>query len=167
MACALFCFSSCKNQKAKEREQIIQQQEELAQPTEMEVNGYDTTEVLNLTKLYLSKVKSKDYDGAVNMLYYLNKDKIVSLPPSLSKKFKQSLEAFPIFDYRIDFLKFFKETDSEVKFTYIIQDPKSVKEGSKPAEMSGMIRPVRRDGKWYLTLADTETDSTYGSELDK
>jgi cytochrome c-type biogenesis protein CcmH/NrfG len=32
-------------------------------------------------------------------------------------------------------------------------------------QISFYIKPVRRDGQWYLTLADSQTDSTHGSEI--
>jgi hypothetical protein len=32
-------------------------------------------------------------------------------------------------------------------------------------KISFFIKPVRRDGQWYLTLADSQTDSTHGSEI--
>ena len=129
----------------------------------MTISRQDTDIVISLTKEYLEKVKSGDIDGALGMLYYLDKDKKVGpVPADLAKRQRESLKAFPVYGYKIDFLKFFRETDSEVKYSLVISNPEKSKQ---PAIISAMIRPMREDGKWYLTLADTQSENVQ-SELD-
>ena len=67
-------------------------------------------------------------------------------------------------NYTIDEVRFHKETDCQVRYSVELfekaaDDPVSNK-------VSFFIKPVRRDGQWYLTLADTESDSTHGSEIE-
>lgn len=151
----LFSCSGCSNKK-KAKQVQEENQEFITQPS-MEVNASDTSTVLQLSTAFLEKLKGKDIDGAISMLYYLKGgDSIVALPSDLAKKEKAALSSFPIYGFRIDYLKFYKETDSQVKYSLLIQDPKEVK---NPAVIGGLFRPVRRNGQWYLTLADSKTDS--------
>jgi hypothetical protein len=129
---------------------------------EMEVTKNDTDEVIALANNFLDRVKTKDFDGAMAMLHYLNKDKLENLPKDLARKEHKALTMFPVYGYRVDYIKFFRETDSEIKFSLLIQDPTKVKH---PAVIGGMFRPVRQQGVWYLTLADTGSD-TIQSQLD-
>lgn len=123
----------------------------------------DTNAVLDMTKQFLEQVKAHNINGAMSMLHYMNKkSEIVNVPTDLEKQERMALQAFPVFAYRIDFIKFYRETDSEVGYSLLIQDPAKVK---KPGVIKAMIRPIRRNGKWYLTLADSKTD-TIQSELD-
>lgn len=59
--------------------------------------------------------------------------------------------------YDVEYLKFYSEIDSEVKYTVTLFENKPGE--NLPNKMSFVIKPVRREGKWYLTLADTQTDS--------
>lgn len=157
---ALVSCNSCSNNKTtKEQNDNLQ----LEQTPRMELSRQDTDEVRNLSETYLQKIVDGNIDGAVGMLYYLNKDhKLQALPADLKKKELQSMGLFKTYGYNIDFIKFNREIDSEVKFTLIIQNPK---ETQNPATIGGMFRPVREGGKWYLTLSNSRTD-TVSSDLD-
>ena len=156
-------YSSCKqDQKRKTNEEVLK--EVLADGTQMELGSNDTTVVFELTEKYLECLRDKDLDGAIAMLYYLrNGNEIVSLPEVVEKRQRMVLGAFLGLNYTIDELRFHKETDCQVRYSVELfekaaDDPVSNK-------VSFFIKPVRRDGQWYLTLADTESDSTHGSEI--
>lgn len=162
---ATLMLSSCSSCSHKSEKEKIKEIEELSikQP-EMTLSSQDTNEVMNLTRMFLEQLKAKNIDNALSMLYYLDKDKkVVRVPQDLAKKQREALSYFPVYGYKIEEIKFFRETDSEISYSLIIQDPKTTKE---PASITGLIRPMRVNGKWYLTLADSKTD-TFRSELDK
>lgn len=151
-ACSL---SSCSDKKKREwkPEMAIQQ-------PEMKLDSQDSIKVLTMVRDYLENIKNGNFDDAIKMMYYLNKDnKIEQLPASLAKQERKAISAFKVYAYRIETLRFLKETDCKVSYYLILQDPEQCKkEGKKPAEMGALIRPIRENGKWYLTLANSATE---------
>ena len=122
----------------------------------MEVTSYDTTTVMKMTNDYLDLLKQGNIDEAMSRLYVLDEnDQIRPLPAEQEADCRFSLEAFKVYDYRITMFTFYKETDSEVKYELIIDDPAKKED---PGKINGLIRPVRRDGQWYITLANTDTE---------
>jgi hypothetical protein len=72
------------------------------------------------------------------------------------------LTRFAGFRAEIEYIKFFRENDSEVKYNVYFSDKPSTP--SNPNCMGFMIRPVRLEGKWYLTLAG-ENQATFSSQI--
>lgn len=138
-------------------------QDDFIRPAEMTLAKSDTDQVKSLVQLYLSYLKQGNVDVALSMLHYLNKDSIISLPPDLARKQKMTLTAFKCKKYSIDEIQFLKETDSKVRYTVTLFD--KAPSDNRPNTISFVIRPVRRDGKWFLTLADSATE-TRQSQLD-
>lgn len=150
-------LSACKDTKKPERALVP------GVDVAMEVSPYDTTAVLNLTNEYLELLKAGDIDGAMARLYWLGEDdQVHPLPAEEQEKCRFWLQAYKVYAYRITSFTFYKETDSKVEYEMTIQDPATTEE---PGKMKGLIRPVRRDGQWYITLANTETE-VHKSELD-
>lgn len=166
LACVSLLLVGCSNSKKNARD-VEEEREVYIQKPGMALGANDTAEVLGLVNLYLQKVQYKDFDGATSMLFHLDGEKIERLSAALAKKEQMSMHLYPVYATRIDELQFFKETDSKVKAAYIVQDPKKLKAGQKPAEITVAFRPVRRGGRWFLTLADTQSETSTGSELDK
>lgn len=158
---SLMLVSSCKN-KPKERS-LKEMQDDFIRPAEMTLAKSDTDQVKSLVQLYLSHLKQGDVDGALSMLYYLNKDSITTLPADLAKKERMTLTAFKGKKASVEEIQFLKETDSKVRYTVTLFD--KAPGDKRPNTISFVIRPVRRDGKWYLTLADSATE-TQQSQLD-
>jgi len=130
---------------------------------EMQLDKKDTTKVLELARQMLDLAKSGDLDAAVGMLYALDKDdKIVSLPSDQAQQQKQMLTQFPVKNYFLDGVTFYKEDDCELKYTIEFTE---AKDGQKPATVKGMFRPVRQDGQWYLTPANLFTEKQSQIEL--
>jgi hypothetical protein len=151
----LLSFTACSHKKS-DAEKLNESIKLYQKQPEMQLSKNDTDAVLSLSKQFLEQVKARNINGAMSMLYYLNKEKkIVKVPADLEKQERVALQAFPVYDYSIDVVKFYRETDSEVGYSLLIQDPAKVK---KPGVIKGMIRPMRRQGKWYLTLANSGTD---------
>ena len=129
---------------------------------EMEVSAKDTNEIKAKTVEFLELLKAKNVDAAVKMLYHFTPDSaIVPLPDSLAKQQRFVLNRFPCLSYKIDEINFHTEIDTEVKYTieFFEKDPGD----TRPNTISFFLRPMRRDGIWYLTLWDTDHDHTGGS----
>lgn len=130
---------------------------------QMELSGNDTTTVLQLTSEFLDKVQAGNIEEAISSLYILDGEEVRPLPDDRKQECRFVLGMHTVYRYHIETLTFYKETDSEVKYVLTIQDPATT---SSPATMNGLIRPVRRDGMWYITLANNDTE-TQRSELDE
>lgn len=129
---------------------------------QMTVSPYDTATVKQLTNEFLELVKNEQIDEAISRLYVLDGDEVKPLPDAQKPECRFWLSMYKVYDYRITNFTFYKETDSEVNYELIIEDP-VMKEN--PARMNGLIRPVRRDGAWFITLANSKTDKRR-SEID-
>ena len=154
-------LSGCKKQETKSLKEL---REDFIQPPGMTVQKSDTDQVLSLVNLYLQHLQKGDVDKAISMLYYLNKNSITALPPKVEKKERLSLNLFKGLKYQVDELIFLQEDDSEVKYSAILFNKKPG--DNRPNKISFIIKPVRQKGKWYLTLADSQTE-TKESEVEK
>lgn len=154
---AVLLLTACKGEQKKETKMA-----RADLPVEMDVSPYDTTTVRQLATDFLGLVKQGDIDAAVSRLYILQGDEVKPLPDKDKRGCKAMLGLHQVFDYSIDSLIFYKETDSKVCYTLVLQDPSTT---ASPAHMQGLIRPVRRDGQWYITLANNATE-TQKSALD-
>ena len=155
IACVAFALSGCHGEKKKS---ITEQEEEYFQKPTMTLTQADTTEVLSQVERYLSLLQDKNYDDALGMLYFLNKDSIQALPDFMVEDYKEIYPRYHGIRYEIDRMTFLNEKDNEVVYTVTFFD---LKPGDKvlPNKKSFTLKPVRRAGKWYLTLADTQTDT--------
>ena len=144
----------CKGEKKQQKADIS---ENIIKP-EMILRQQDTTQVRRLTKQFLDCLQKKDLDGALAMLRFYENDTIKLLPPSVYAKERMIYGMFlGMPSYDIDHMIFFRENDSEVKFTVTMFERTDEKD-KRPNKASFLIRPVRKGGEWYLTLADTRTD---------
>ena len=159
---ALLVLASCSKKKDL-RGYMDDVKEQVKANVKMDVSGADTATVYNLTNEFLGYLENKDLDAAIGMLRYLKDgEEIVSLPEGLEKTERLVLGNFLGLKYKIDEVRFYRETDCQVRYTATLfetEDP------ATPNKVSFFIKPVRRDGQWYLTMADTQTDSTHGTEI--
>ena len=118
---------------------------------QMELSSYDSITVRQITNDFLELVKNGQIDEAITHLYVLEGEEVKPLPDEQKEECRFSLGAFDFKGYAIKQLVFFKETDSEVEYALYLDDPVQVR---KPRTFNGLIRPVRRDGTWYITLAN-------------
>lgn len=156
--CILVLTLSCSNKKSQTKNPYegMSEQEQIEVQPRIELSNQDTTQLISQANQFFEYVKNQQIDQAVSMLFYLTDDEKV-LPLSKDRRAKQvaALKAFHVYDVSIEDMKFFNETDCLLKCK--MQISPSV-EGKTPAYMSCMFRPVRRDGKWYLTPANSTTD---------
>jgi len=124
----------------------------------------DTAAVMELVNEYIGYLRDKRPDDALAMLKYLNESGVItSLPEDMSKNQRNAIKFFLGKEYKIEDLTFYKENDSQV----IVSCKLFEKEEGDPTPnlMSFKIRPMRINGKWYITLADSMTD-TVESKID-
>ena len=131
----------------------------------IDLSNKDTVEVSNLVNQYFERLKARDIDGALSMIYYLKGDSIVDVPESIRSKQRMALQMFPGVRYEVDHYIFLTETDCEVKYYTVLFEKEP---GDKrPNTMGFLLKPIRRDGKWYLTMADRDDDNTTHSNIPK
>ena len=149
---ALLTFSSCKkDHKVRSYAEIVADSKpEVA----MQLSSNDTIEVHSLVDHFIQYLSNKDVDAAVDMLYVLNNDSVVSLPAKMANTQKLLFKRFQGVKYDVDHLIFYSETDTEVKYTVTLFE-KQGENDNRPNKISFFLKPVRRDGKWYLTMGDT------------
>ena len=118
----------------------------------------DTATVNDLINQFTQYLKQKDIKSATEMIYYLDKDSIKVLEGR--DKARQAMTLRYIIgchDYKLDRLIFRSDIDNEAKINIILFEKP---EGQNvPNKTSFYFRPVKFEGKWYLTTKDNISDS--------
>ena len=123
----------------------------------MVTSAADTSAVMNLVNDYLKCLKEKRVDDAIAMLYYLNDSRVIaSLPKELELDQRNALKFLVGKEYKVEDLTFYQEYDSQVMVSCKLFDKQP--DDPRPNMISFKIRPMRINGKWYLTMADSRTD---------
>lgn len=149
--------------KQRQTQTLKEMERKYIAPAEMVLTANDTTEVRTMVEHFLSLLKDGNSDDAVDMLYYLRGDSVVKLPDDLAALQRSMYRRIHGVRYEIERLTFLTEKDSEVKYKVILFERKE--NDTRPNEISGFLKPVRRDGTWFLTLADDMTDSNNSSRI--
>ena len=92
-------------------------------------------------------------------LSFLDGDSIVTLPAGLQKRQANALMNMQGIRYEVDKLVFDREIDNIVKINVILFDKEA--NDPRPNLMTFYLKPIRRNGKWYLTTADNVTDTNH------
>lgn len=162
IACMVLLFAACGNS-GKSEDVLIDD----SQPAGMTTTNEDTTRVLSLVNEFLGHLKNHQIDSAMAMLhsYDFESNSLIDVPADIAKKQRMALGAFQPVDFELDHLIFVTETDCEVKYSAILfhKEPGD----NRPNKMSYVVKPIRIDGQWYLTLADRSDDITRNSEIPK
>ncbi len=158
----VFTLTSCK----KDKKDVKGLENNYIQQPQMILANKDSDEVRQQVDYYLNALNHKEVDKALSMLYAydLKSNKVRRLTPEEEKTQRAVLSRFAGFHAEIESIRFFRENDSEVKYNVYFSNKPSTP--SNPNCMGFMIRPVRIEGKWYLTLAG-EDQATFSSQIDK
>lgn len=161
LAFGLLLFCSCKGGKSSDD---VQQQR-------MIVTEEDTASVAKMAVEFMEKLKAKDLDSALGMLYYLespgdsvNAPSIVPLSEEQAAEQRFVFERFPVLSYRIDNIVFNTETDCQVKTTF--EFTKSAEGQTEGQTTSLYLQPMRIEGRWYLTVRDSSTPAGQASRIE-
>lgn len=158
-------YSGCSNEHKEKIGSTEDAVETYTPAPEMTTNGNDTMEVINKVNDFVSCLKGNDVNGAMRMLYFLDGDSIKKLPADVAQRIHTCLGAVagcPHYD--VDGLVFHKEKDSQVRIKVTLFD--KAPDDPRPNETKIVVAPVRRQGKWYLTMEDTPSDTNQGTEID-
>lgn len=146
--------SSCKKKKTVE-----EFREEYIQVPAMQLTQADSTEVRSLVENYLQRLRDNQFEDAVDMLYYMDGvNKIIPLPDELKNTQLAMIKRFRGIRYELQRISYSKEYDNIAQ--YVVTLFEKQKGDNRPNTAQFFIKPVRVDGKWYLTMADTMTDRT-------
>lgn len=138
--------------------------EDLILQTDMELSKQDTVEVQQMADAYMELLKNKQYDEALKMVYYVDTlQDIIPIPEENKKTMKMMLKRFPVLSYHCDGIVFHKEMDSQIKYT--IEFFKKEPGDDRPNTTAMYLKPMRKDGKWYLTIYDTASHHAPPSEI--
>ena len=103
---------------------------------------------------FIAHLENKDIRGAIEMLNFLSSgDSIVPLSPVMQRRQAISLRNVMGVKYNFNRLVLRSYTDNEAKIDIILFD-KPIGD-PKPNMTTFHLRPVKFEGKWYLTVWDT------------
>lgn len=113
------------------------------------LSSTDTTEVLSLCEDFFAKLASGEKDAALAMLF-LSNDSGQVLPMSEEKlqSLKSQFTLFPVLDQHLVDYKFGDAADNLMRFKVVFAKDEQGKEES----INFGLNPIRKDGKWYLTV---------------
>lgn len=149
---AALTFGSCGGNKKDVKKELS----ELPKPN-MDLNAADTAEVISLANQFLDRLRAEKFDEAVGMIFFLNGDSIEVLSNDRARGQKALLERCKGVRYDVDYFVFSEEKDNIVKYTVTMFEKDA--NDPRPNTTSFFLKPVRRDGKWFLTMADSMSDT--------
>ena len=125
----------------------------------------DTTEVYNLVNRFISRLENNDLRSAVEMLMILKGDSVLVPDGVQMRRQAIALSMIKGVKYDINHIDFNSDKNNEVKIDITLFDKE---EGdTKPNKTSFYFRPVRFEGKWYLTTKDNITDINNGNKVEE
>ncbi len=151
---AVCLFVSCSSK--SEKPQVDSEQNKI-QVTESKFSNVDTTAVFDLTKTFVDMLKDKKYDSALSMLYYQDGEKLLPLTIDQKKRQLIALTSMQGIDYEIERIVFDSDTENDIKINSIFR--KQEPGDTRPNSIGFHLRPIRQDGKWYLTTVDNHSDT--------
>ncbi len=146
MGCLLIAGCNSGKKEDKRKEYI---------PLKMDVSSKDTVAVTQLSDKFMKLLQKEDYEGALNMLYLLNKEgEVVPLTAEQRQQQLGIFKVFPVIDYTNKGIIFNSEKDSQVKFEIQFTPSEEDKPG---ATTNFFLKPMRVNGEWFLTTYDSQT----------
>lgn len=113
------------------------------------LSSADTTEVLNLCQDFFAKLAAGNKEAAIGMLSLSNDSGLIS---SMTDEKAQSLikqfTLFPVLDNHLVDYTFGDAADNLVRFKVVFSKDEQGKEDA----INFGLNPIRKDGKWYLTV---------------
>ena len=125
----------------------------------------DTAEIMTQVEDFLDRLEKKDIRGAVEMLNFLAEgDSIKPLNPMFERRQAMSLMNVLGVRYDLNHLTLRSNTNNEVKIDITLFDKAP---GDPKPNMTGFyLRPVKFEGKWYLTVWDNITNTNQDRNKD-
>jgi len=130
----------------------------------MTLSANDTTAVVDLMHQYFDKLMSKDFDGAIAMIYQLKNDSLLPMDSTVKKHYDMGVKLIVPLRYEMESMVFETESDCLVKYSAVLFEKENDKD-NRPNKMYYAVKPVRQDGKWYLTVSDKNDMNTRDSKI--
>ena len=130
----------------------------------MSLSGADTTQVIDLMNQYFDLLLNKDFDGALSMVSQLRNDSLTEMTPDLKNHYLMGMKIIAPIRYELESMRFETETDCLVKYSAILFE-KEGDDDNRPNKMFYAIKPVRFNGEWHLTVADSNDSNTRESNI--
>lgn len=141
-------FTACRRTSDKETT--------ILRPASIDYSGQDTTEILSLSNQFISYLVDQDYDNAVDMLYEYKDYSAQPFVGTSRDSVRNGISSIPIFDYKLNTIILRDAVNNEVSFIVKLVPDGDIDEGIGVTKF--FLNPVLVDGKWYLTLLDTNAD---------
>ena len=117
-------------------------------------------------------MEKDDIPAAIDMLSILKGEELVPLEPVQKRRQAIALNLVKGVKYDVDYMMFKSDRNNEVKVNITLFEKDE--NDPKPNKTAFFFRPVRHQGKWFLTAKDNLTDrenDTHveyeGAEFDK
>lgn len=150
----LIVFVGCSDKKAPTK-----------QKKEYTFTQQDTIEVMNLVSQFVDRLENNDITGAVEFLNILKGDSIIPMESVQQRRQAMALNMVKGVKYDVSYLIFKSDKDNEVKMDIVLFDKDE--NDPRPNKTSFFFRPVKFEGKWYLTTKDVLTDRENGNTFDE
>ena len=142
---------SCGKNKKKEHDY-----NEYIRPASMYYSKQDTIDINNLVDEYLAHITNKEFEAAADMLYKFQSDSVAPLNEEARAKFLSLYKKLPV--YAAKTKSFILNSDRNNQVCYLIQIAKGGDIEKEQGVMKLSLNPVVVDGKWYLTLLDSDAE---------
>lgn len=112
----------------------------------------DTTEILKLSNTFMETLQQGKVDEAISTLVLLDTaNNVQDLPVSVKESLKNNFRLLPVRSFTVQGYEFQKNDSNYVSYSYVAIP---ATETEPEVTMGFKTKPVKVDGKWYLTLPD-------------
>lgn len=150
VSCIVLSLSGCKK---KSKDAGVY---EYLRPATMTYTKQDSSNINYMVQRYTQLVEKKDFEKAANMLYKVQKNKVVPLSADERKGFIQAYSQMPIYAAKTNSFVLRSDKNNQVDVLIQIAKNGNLDKGIGVSVMS--LNPVVKDGKWYLTLLDKDAE---------
>lgn len=145
------CISSCGNKKAASNDAGLSEK-----PFSSLLSAEDTTLVLNKARTCMDKLRAGQIEEALGMISVLDGRNVQPLSEEMKQTMKKRFSFFPVVNYTLDYFSFTADSVNDIK--YAVEFTERTK-GKTPNTIGLMFNPVKKDGKWYLTIKQATQDA--------
>ncbi len=149
----MLCFGACRQSGKKESPYL--------RPASIDYSGQDTTEILNLTNKFVTFLTQHDFYGAVDMLYQYKDNKAQPFVGSQRDSVVNGISSIPIYDCKLNRIILRDNVNNEIALLVKLVPGGDIEDGIGVSKF--FLNPVLVDGKWYLTLLDTNAEGYHKS----
>ena len=109
----------------------------------------DTTEVLNMCQEFFTKLAQGDKESAFAMLSLsTDSGEVIAMTEEKIQQLTRQFTMFPVLDNHLVEYTFGDAADNLMKFKVVFAKDEQGKEDA----INFGLNPIRKDGKWYLTV---------------